>query len=109
MSQMGGPGYRPTPKSNVYTVMVAIAMVALVFGIVSVIMRSRELYPNFSPFDMKIEIREPGKLPKASVTETPATPSTATTPPGAATPGTPATPTGGAPATPPTPPATPAN
>lgn len=86
MSQMGGPGYRPAARSNIYTVLVAIAFLALVGGIISVWLRGKELYGSSNPFDMKIEIKEPAKVkPVAPGTEAPAaapgaTPASGTTP-----------------------------
>ncbi len=105
MSQMGGPGYRPAAKSNIYTVLVIIAFLALVGGIISVWLRGKELYGTSNPFDMKVEIKEPPKV-------RPAAPVPAADPAAAPAAGAPAAPgsrsaTPGTPAAPGTPPATP--
>jgi hypothetical protein len=116
MSQMGGPGYRPSAKSNIYTVLVVIAFLALVGGIVSVWLRGKELYGSSNPFDMKVEIKEPSKTrpaaPAADAAASGAAPAAGGTAPaagGAAAPAAPAA-GGAAPAAPgapaaPTPPA----
>jgi hypothetical protein len=108
MSQMGGPGYRPTAKSNIYTVLVAIAFLALVGGIISVWLRGKELYGTSNPFDMKVEIKEPPKVrPVTPSTDTTApSAGTSATPPASGTGGTtpPTAPGTGAPTTPPVPP-----
>ncbi len=103
MSQMGGPGYRPTAKSNIYTVLVAIAFLALVGGIISVWLRGKELYGTSNPFDMKVEIKEPAKVkPAVPVTDAPAAAPGNTPAPGSgSTPATGTPPAPGAPATPP--------
>lgn len=56
MSQFPGqPTAKPAARSTIYTVLVAIAFVALVGGITFVCIRNAELY-NVSPFDLNVEV-----------------------------------------------------
>jgi hypothetical protein len=100
---MGPTGYKPAASSNIYTVLVAIALLALIGGIVAVWLRGKELYGSSNPFDMTVQIQEPVKArPAAPAAEAAPAPAADATAPAAG-----ATPPADAPAseTPATPPA----
>lgn len=91
MSQMGQTGIKPSASSNIYTVLVAIAMLALIGGIVAVMLRSKELYGTTNPFDLTVDIKEPVKAKPAAPAPAEAAPTGGAT--GGTAPTTPVTPT----------------
>jgi hypothetical protein len=43
---------RPAPSSNIYTVLVVIALVALLFGIIYVVIRNNTLFNTYNVFNI---------------------------------------------------------
>jgi hypothetical protein len=65
MTQLNtGPGLpprRPAPSSNIYTVLVVVAFVALVAGIATMVVRNNQLFGTYNVFNVEPKTATAGR------------------------------------------------